>query len=394
MKFIICLSLLFSTQIFASPLRLIETNSEMGTEFKRNFGDQIVTVQEGAVSVYLVSEDLIPEISRVVHEKTHKCGGFFDISSEDVTALADAQMRSATLGALPLPPLTGKKAAVEKAIAEVIPANLKTFVQTYSSQFKSRFAKSQEGIRAPEWLAEQWSKMALDAQRNDIKVETLLPPNGYSQKNVRIMIPGTDPKAGVVVLGGHLDSINQMGMGSGAAPGVDDNGSGISALTEMYRVLLKSGLRTKATIEIFGYSAEELGLYGSRAIAENYSINKVNVKGAFQLDMVAFPGSTKSVTFYDDYTNPQLTLWTEQLFGLYVGTSVKHSKCGYACSDHASWNRFGFPSVFPFETPFENYNRRIHTPNDIWDAQLDDAFASQFSKLAIAYALELGELAE
>ena len=151
---------------------------------------------------------------------------------------------------------------------------------------------------------------------------------------MRITIPGKNPALPVVVLGAHLDSINQQG--EDLAPGQDDDASGIAALTEAYRVLLARNLHPNRTIEIFGYAAEELGLLGSRVIAESYQSSGAQVRAVLQLDMVAWPGDAKAVTFITDNVDPALTQWTEQLYGLYVGGDVKEDQCGYACSDHAS----------------------------------------------------------
>src|SRR5204863_2474512 len=108
----------------------------------------------------------------------------------------------------------------------------------------------------------------------------------------------------VVVLGGHLDSINARGGNRTArAPGADDDASGIATLTETLRVLLASNYRPERTIEFMAYAAEEVGLRGSQDIARAYQRDGVRVVGALQLDMTNFQGSDRDIWLMKDFTN-------------------------------------------------------------------------------------------
>ncbi|RTE67823.1 Leucine aminopeptidase 1, partial [Fusarium euwallaceae] len=40
------------------------------------------------------------------------------------------------------------------------------------------------------------------------------------------------------------------------------------------------------------------------------------------------------------------------------------TKCGYACSDHASASKAGYPSAFVIESAFEYSDPHIHTTDD------------------------------
>jgi len=65
-------------------------------------------------------------------------------------------------------------------------------------------------------------------------------------------------------------------------------------------------------------------------------------------------------------------------------------KCGYACSDHASWNKAGFPSVFPYEAVTGNDNPNIHSAKDTTSvAGFSWAHSLEFAKIAVAFAYEL-----
>jgi len=85
-------------------------------------------------------------------------------------------------------------------------------------------------------------------------------PKAY---NIIAEIPGSDPKAGYVMAGAHLDS---WVAGDGAA----DNGAGSAMIMEAARIIAKTGIRPKRTIRFALWAGEEQGLLGSRAYVERY----------------------------------------------------------------------------------------------------------------------------
>ena len=68
------------------------------------------------------------------------------------------------------------------------------------------------------------------------------------------------------------------------------------------------------------------------------------------------------------------------------------TECGYACSDHASWESQGFPAAMAFEASFDGMNHAIHTDRDTLQTSGGDASHSvPFTKLAVAFAVELAK---
>ena len=92
----------------------------------------------------------------------------------------------------------------------------------------------------------------------------------------------------------------------------------------------------------------------------------------------------------NDFTNPWLNNMIKGLNETYVKAVMIDDKCGYGCSDHASWHRQGFPAATPFEATSALMNKNLHTPKDVIDNQSDFEHSLLFSKLALAYFLELG----
>ena len=81
--------------------------------------------------------------------------------------------------------------------------------------------------------------------------------------NIIADLPGTDPKAGYVMAGGHFDS---WAAGDGAA----DNGAGSVVVLEAARILRQLGVRPKRTIRFVLWSGEEQGLFGSLSYIERH----------------------------------------------------------------------------------------------------------------------------
>jgi carboxypeptidase Q len=92
---------------------------------------------------------------------------------------------------------------------------------------------------------------------------TLTPKFIGSQKsgNVIAEVPGTDPTAGLVVIGGHLDSWD---LGTGAI----DDASGVAITTEAAKRLLDTGKKPRRTVRLVWWGAEEVGIFGGNAYFE------------------------------------------------------------------------------------------------------------------------------
>ena len=154
--------------------------------------------------------------------------------------------------------------------------------------------------------------------------------------------------------------------------------------------MIASGIQPDRTIKFYGYAAEEVGLRGSQDIAETMKADGANVVSALQLDMTNYNGSAHDITFITDYTDSNLTAFLKELIDTYTSElTYGFDRCGYACSDHASWHNAGYPAAMPFETMFHEYNSNIHTAEDtLENSDPTGSHAMKFAKLAIAYLVE------
>lgn len=348
-------------------------------------GVELEVLDENAdVAVITFPAERFHELSAAVHERHRRCGGFqlHETLEEGRLALRakdyEAVRPLAASYALDDGP---KVTAVIPTLAE---ARILTTIQELSAM-KNRYYTSATGAAASTWLRDRWRALT---SRTDVTVELI--DHGFAQKSVMLKIPGTTAPNEVIVIGAHLDSIASGGA-SATAPGADDDASGIATLTEVARVLLAKDYRPAKTIELVAYAAEEVGLRGSKAIAQDHKTRGVDVIGVMQLDMTNYKGSTKDIWLMQDYTNAAQNAFVIQLVEAYTGATWGTDSCGYGCSDHASWHAAGYPTSMPFESAMNQYNPNIHTSNDTLEASNNNAaHAIKFARLGVAFAIELG----
>lgn len=336
-------------------------------------------------------------LSRVAHANG-RCGGFESLESnpmslEQVKAslieMTEMKVKNENYSAISFRQMQiVPKPEIEKAVAELKSENLKTWL-TWITSFPTRYNKAQDPNIHVRALVEK-----LNAQLVASKISgtvDMIDHKSTKQKSIRLTLPGTTRPDEIIVLGAHYDSIVQSLFGGGGnAPGADDDGSGSSNLLETLRVLMTMP-RTERTIEFFWYAGEESGLLGSAEIAQSYKKENKKVIAVMQLDMTLFPGSGRNrIGLINDFTSPWLNDIVIALNNAYVKAEILDDKCGYGCSDHASWNRQGFPATIPFESVSDTMNPNIHTKKDVIDNKSDFEHSLQFSKLALAFLLEMG----
>jgi len=283
---------------------------------------------------------------------------------------------------LPIPDGPTHQDVVNPLLDELSSANLRSVIEDLS-WYTTRYYTSQTGLQAVNWLASQYRAYA--AGRADITVTTF--SHSWLQPSVIARINGNGPAAAeLVIIGGHIDSTSS----GSTAPGADDDASGSSTVLEVFRVLATSGFRPERSIEFHAYAAEEIGLRGSQDIAQNYLSQGREVVATLQLDMTGYvrAGTTRTIGVVTDFTTPALSTFVRSLVTEYLSTSWTNTQCGYACSDHASWYRAGYPSSFTFESIFSNSNPYIHTTNDLV-TYLNFVHALEYAKLGLSFAVEL-----
>ncbi len=118
-------------------------------------------------------------------------------------------------------------------------------------------ARIDEG-RAPQVVA--------TGSRVAIEVETRYDPAGATA-NVVGILRGSDPDAGHVVLGAHLDHVGAQG--ELLFPGANDDGSGSAIVLAVAEAFAAVGVRPKRSVVFVLFASEEQGTHGSEAYVQS-----------------------------------------------------------------------------------------------------------------------------
>lgn len=346
-----------------------------------------------------VRADQLERISEYVHEQERRCGGYFAFATRkqaeaflagDRTAAAISEPRGGQYS-------IDNQITVDAWLPVVSESGIYATI-AHLSAYRNRYYTSAYGRQAALWLRDTWA--ALADGRLDASAELFEDcSNCSTQPSVILTVQGSEWPDEVVVIGGHLDSISNAGGGNERiAPGADDDASGIATVTEVIRVAMASGWKPKRTVKFMGYAAEEVGLLGSKAIAQRFRAANVNVVGVLQLDMVNYnDGSPVDMGIVTDTSSTALKTFMAELFDHYLlplGLTRGTFTCGYACSDHASWTAAGYPSGMLFEAGnvsgvnYPYYHKESDTLANMHDSA---ASSAKFAKFALAF---VGELAK
>jgi leucyl aminopeptidase len=360
----------------------------LGAALARRGAESSFTVaHDGRLVVGRLAPEEVPLLTRLMHERFRRCGGFM-VHDTEAAALAEAA-RDPQLEAAALVDYTIDNGPVVQAmLPQLQEANIRDTI-TNLSAFNNRYYTAQSGVDAASWLRNRWLGYAQG--RGDVTV-SLFSHAAWAQPSVVMTITGATLPSEVVVIGGHLDSINSGSPATGRAPGADDDASGVASFTESLRVALAMGYRPARTVKFIAYAAEEVGLRGSQEIANRHRTDGVNVVGVLQLDMTNYKGSTNDIAIITDNTNAAQNGFVGALVDTYLGLPRANTACGYACSDHASWTSAGFVASFPFEAQMGQHNPTIHTANDTLAQSGNNAtHALKFARLTTAYLAELAK---
>ncbi len=100
--------------------------------------------------------------------------------------------------------------------------------------------------------------------------------------NITAFHPGTDAKAGTLLVGAHYDTVPN-------SPGADDNGTGVAAVLEIAQLL--GDRPSPRGLQLVLFDREEQGLEGSLAFVRQ-AANTQSLQGAIILEMLGFTCQT------------------------------------------------------------------------------------------------------
>lgn len=146
---------------------------------------------------------------------------------------------------------------------------------------------------ARNWIQAQFE--SIRESHPEKQIEVWLQPFSYqwriweiAAQNVILRLPGSDPNAGIYIIGAHYDSIGSDPFNANLpAPGANDNGSGVAGMLEIARIM--AGRTPRHTLLFVAFSAEETGRQGSLAFVNDYLRAQrppLDLKGMINLDMI------------------------------------------------------------------------------------------------------------
>jgi aminopeptidase YwaD len=204
-------------------------------------------------------------------------------------------------------------------------------------------------------------------------------------ENVVAVLPGSDPrlKSENVVIGAHYDHIGLGHYGTRNSStegqvhhGADDNASGIAVLLELARRLSGSEFKPARTIVFAAFSAEELGLFGSRHYVNHPPVQLSSTKAMINLDMVGRLRDSR-VTVFGTRTAEELS-GVVKTAARELGLEISESD-GIGRSDHMSFYGKKIPALHFFTGVHSDY----HGPGDTWD-KLNLEGMAKISELVLA----------
>lgn len=356
MKFLLscCVFAILSLLVIGeSPLRLIQFNE---------------------TTIVKMTQEQVHRLANQIGEEVH----FADITETSDLGLGEVPKVSQ------IPDSPRHQAIVNSLISKLTEAGLRANIEKLSS-FHTRYYLSQTGKDAADWLYSTYSdaiKKLPEQRRKLFSVQYF--NHTWLQPSVIARIQGKSEE--IVVIGAHEDSINGQ---TGRSPGSDDNASGTSTVLEVWRAIANSSFMPNKTIEVHHYAAEEVGLRGSRDVANAYKNAKKAVFSMINMDMTGFNAGQNTVGVATDYVDAATTSFLRKLVNTYSGLKQGDIRCNYACSDHASFTSAGYRSSHIFEaSPIGNMNRNIHTARDTID-RLDLKRAVELIKVALSFVVEL-----
>ncbi len=271
------------------------------------------------------------------------------------------------------------KPSIQALVAQVSQADLEAYVNTLVAFGTRRHGQPGE-LQAVQWAQAELASFGLATSLFDYD------PDG---DNVIAELPGQVDPSRIVVVGGHIDSLNFAGA-TAPAPGADDDASGVAGVLEIASILAQEDFAY--TIRFCTWTGEELGLLGSEAYAAWLESQGADVVGMIQLDMTAYrkAGDTLSVDFVTNDSSPALNAFGADAYAAYVpGLQVNMGPLSGGTSDHRSFTRHGFPACFPFED-IGDYSPFIHTTQDVVGVSANDfPLATDITRGALAMVAEL-----
>lgn len=256
-----------------------------------------------------------------------------------------------------------------------------TNINSYLQDFEGLGVKttgSTANNNAYNWLKNKY--LSFGYSESDITKDNFT-YNGQTTSNLILTKQGTKYPNIYIIICGHYDTIT--------GTGTNDNGSGVSVILEVARLL--KNINTEYSIKFINFSGEEQGLLGSAHYVSNV-VNatnpKMNIRLVLNIDEVGgIKGQTNDTVTCerDESSNPTVNnaasnTFTQQLMNCVALYSTLKTNLSYAyASDYMPFQANGevITGLFEYnETPY------AHTANDTY-SNLDPTYIFNIAKATV-----------
>lgn len=281
-------------------------------------------------------------------------------------------------------PVSAQDPFVESIVSLVSSSRLAADVQTLQG-FQTRFASTTNCESAGESLFSSFSALGLD----DVHFESFSFSSSYTSRNVVAEKTGGTFPDDIYVICSHYDSTSPSSTRLTQAPGADDNASGTAAVLEAARVLAPYPL--DYTVRFVAFSAEEWGLYGSRAYAAAARAAGDRIRGVINLDMIGYadvmPEDLQIIVNSESAWLADLFCAAGPHYGVVAASKMVDASIVY--SDHSPFWDNGYPALlaiedYPLSNPF--YHKTTDTL-----ATLNPDFLTAATRTAVGLLAELAQ---
>lgn len=291
----------------------------------------------------------------------------------------------AYIGFLASDALRGREAGTQwgKIAGEYIVSNLKTLgvKPLYDSYYQPFEAYSKERQKKGRWQVHPDS-IALLKQEVHRKLE---------MNNILCKIDGKNPNEFVVV-GAHYDHLgfDPALEGDNIYNGADDNASGVSAVLQLVKAFLATGVRPERTVIFAFWDGEEKGLLGSEYFVQTFpEISKV--KGYLNYDMIgrnADESNPGYLMYFYTEAHPVFGDWLKdsvEKYGLDLAPDYRAWDRPVGGSDNASFALRNVPVIWYHTAGHPDYHMPgDHTGRINWNKIVDITKASFISAWNLA----------
>jgi Zn-dependent M28 family amino/carboxypeptidase len=271
---------------------------------------------------------------------------------------------------LDLPHASFADTFVQRLVNEVNADSIRRQIQRLQD-FQTRFSPTDSCRSAEQYVFDYFTALGLDSVALDS-----YPEWGDTWRNVVGTRVGTVDPTKVIVICGHLDCTSEDPDNN--APGAEDNASGTAMAIEAARIMAQEN--PEITLKFIAFTGEEQGIYGSFHYAEMMRNLGINVLGALNFDMIAWPGGYFGTAIFCNRASLPLAQYEDEMAGLY--TTLDHGVVvGSYGSDQLAFHAYGYAGTAGAE--YGDFYPYYHTTADTIGF-CSMALAAEVAKMGLA----------